>query len=44
MKVEIHMKIILLIRKELGDFDKKLLDKPEVIIANKMDMESAKKI
>lgn len=30
------------IRKELGDFDKKLLDKPEVIIANKMDMESAK--
>lgn len=42
MKVEIHMKIILLLER-LGDFDKKLLDKPEVIIANKMDMESAKK-
>ncbi len=29
------------IRKELGDFDKKLLDKPEVIIANKMDATGA---
>ncbi|MBP3635190.1 MAG: GTPase ObgE [Bacilli bacterium] len=30
------------INKELSDFDKKLLSKPQVIIANKMDMENAK--
>ena len=30
------------IRKELEDFDKKLLKKPEIIVANKMDMDSAK--
>ena len=29
------------IRKELGDFNKKILDKPEIIIANKMDMPGA---
>ena len=29
------------IRKELGDFDKKLLSKKEIIIANKMDMPSS---
>jgi GTP-binding protein len=29
------------IRKELGDFSKKLLDKTEVIIANKMDVDGA---
>ena len=29
------------IRKELENFDKKLMDKPEIIIANKMDMESS---
>src|SRR5574344_28660 len=33
----------LTIRKELGDFDKKLLDNPEIIIANKMDMESSER-
>lgn len=32
----------LTIRKELGSFSEKLLNKPEVIIANKMDIESAK--
>ena len=31
----------LTIRKELGDFNKKILDKPEIIIANKMDMPGA---
>lgn len=31
------------IRKELENFDKKLLKKPEIIVANKMDMDSAKK-
>ena len=31
----------LLIRKELGQFNKKLLDKPEIIIANKMDIEES---
>ena len=31
-----------IIRKELEDFDKKLLKKPEIIVANKMDMDSAK--
>ncbi len=30
-----------LIRKELGQFNKKLLDKPEIIIANKMDIEES---
>jgi GTP-binding protein len=30
------------IRKELENFDKKLIDKPEIIIANKMDMETSK--
>ncbi len=29
------------IREELGKFSKKLLDKPEIIIANKMDLESS---
>ena len=33
----------LTIRKELGDFNKKILDKPEIIIANKMDMEMSAK-
>ena len=32
----------LAIRKELEKFSKKLLDKPEIIIANKMDIESSK--
>ncbi len=32
----------MIIRKELEDFDKKLLKKPEIIVANKMDMDSAK--
>lgn len=31
------------INKELENFNKKLLNKPQIIIANKMDMESAKK-
>ena len=31
-----------LINKELENFDKKLLDKPQIIIANKMDIEGAK--
>ncbi|MDD3187273.1 MAG: GTPase ObgE [Bacilli bacterium] len=31
----------LLINKELKDFDKKLIDKPQIVIANKMDMESS---
>ena len=31
----------LTIRKELGDFNKKILDKPEIIVANKMDMPGA---
>ena len=31
------------IRKELGEFSPKLLTKPEIIIANKMDIEEAKK-
>ena len=31
-----------IIRKELEDFDKKLLKKPEIIVANKMDMDNAK--
>ena len=31
------------IREELGKFSKKLLEKPEIIIANKMDLESSKK-
>lgn len=30
------------IRKELENFDKKLIEKPEIIIANKMDLESSK--
>ena len=30
------------INKELSDFDKKLLDKPQIIVANKMDLEGAK--
>ncbi len=30
-----------LINKELADFDKKLLDKPQIIIANKMDIEGS---
>ena len=30
------------IRKELKDFDEKLLNRPEIIIANKMDIEGAK--
>ncbi|MBR1376828.1 MAG: GTPase ObgE [Bacilli bacterium] len=33
----------LTIRKELGDFNKKILDKPEIIVANKMDMPGADK-
>lgn len=33
----------LTIRKELGDFNSKILEKPEIIIANKMDMEGANK-
>ncbi|MBR3161247.1 MAG: GTPase ObgE [Bacilli bacterium] len=33
----------LTIREELGKYSKKLLDKPEIIIANKMDIESSKK-
>lgn len=32
----------LLINKELGDFNTKLLDKPQIIVANKMDIEGAK--
>ena len=32
----------LTIRKELESFSKKLLDKPEIIIANKMDLETSK--
>jgi len=31
-----------IIRKELGSYSKKLLDKPEIIIANKMDIEGSK--
>ena len=31
----------LTIRKELGDFNKKILDKPEIIVANKMDVPGA---
>ena len=31
-----------IIRKELGEFSKKLLDKPEIIIANKMDLSTSK--
>lgn len=31
-----------LINKELGEFNKKLLDKPQLIIANKMDIDGAK--
>ena len=31
-----------LIRKELGNFDEKLLEKPEIILANKMDIETSK--
>ena len=30
------------INKELSDFNKKLLDKPQIIVANKMDLESSK--
>ena len=30
------------INKELADFDKKLLEKPQIIVANKMDLEGAK--
>ena len=30
------------INKELSDFDKKLMDKPQIIVANKMDLESSK--
>ena len=33
----------LVINKELENFNKAILDKPQIIIANKMDMESAKK-
>lgn len=32
----------LLINKELADFNTKLLDKPQIIVANKMDIEGAK--
>jgi GTP-binding protein len=32
----------LIINKELENFDKKLLEKPQIIIANKMDLESSK--
>lgn len=32
----------LLINKELGEFNKKLLEKPQIIVANKMDIEGAK--
>lgn len=32
-----------IIRKELENFDKKMLDKPEIIIANKMDMPESEK-
>ena len=32
-----------LINKELADFNKKLLDKPQIIIANKMDIEGSQK-
>ncbi len=32
----------LLINKELGEFNKKLLERPEVIVANKMDLPNAK--
>ena len=32
----------LLINKELGEFNTKLLDKPQIIVANKMDIEGAK--
>jgi GTP-binding protein len=31
-----------IINKELENFNKKIMDKPQIIIANKMDMESAK--
>ena len=30
------------INKELSDFNKKLMDKPQIIVANKMDLESSK--
>lgn len=33
----------MVINRELENFNKKILDKPQIIIANKMDMESAKK-
>lgn len=33
----------LLINKELAEFDHKLIEKPQIIIANKMDLEPAKK-
>lgn len=32
-----------IINKELEDFNKKLIDKPQIVIANKMDMEDSKK-
>lgn len=31
-----------LINKELGDFNEKLLEKPQIVVANKMDIEGAK--
>ena len=33
----------IVINKELENFDKKMLDKPQIVIANKMDMESSSK-
>lgn len=32
-----------IINKELEDFNKKIMDKPQIVIANKMDMEDSKK-
>ena len=32
----------IIINKELENFDKKLMDKPQIIVANKMDLESSK--
>ncbi len=32
-----------IINKELGDFNKKILDKPQIVIANKMDIEGSEK-
>jgi GTPase involved in cell partitioning and DNA repair len=40
MKIFIQF-INIVINKELENFSKKLIDKPSIIIANKMDMESS---